>query len=617
MKLFLCSTLLVATQANFFRHVSKSHRVPHFLGAGQNHATNKFHAVFQIVHDSDLASTQVEYIDCGTDDATTCMSGTPTVIHTVTSLSTAIVNASTSPVTNVEDTTNGVYDLEYTPSQGYNHIITKLVLNTHTILEESYLCAAGHVPKLSGAGCDPCTAGKYAERGANSCSNCAAGKDSTGGAYAQSQCSNCAAGKYNPTAGNACQDCGTGKFLAAGVNIAASNCTDCTAGKYNDVAAAASCQNCDPDSTSNGNDVGYQDATGQTSCKACSIISSGYYVTTANKCSAAADRSQTQCGTAGSGACSGTYTACSNGSPITGGGADESCSGGSGGSDGSSGSSSWTCTCTNGQAGTGSSSGCTTCTRCNAGYGSTTCQQCAAGKFADGTSIAACSDCAAGKYNPTAGNACQDCGTGKFLAAGVNIAASSCTNCTAGKYNDQDALGSCKDCAAGHQTEDASGVANSGATKCEDCVAGKTDHDSSSSTSSSSTACQQCVAGKYEANLQGTGACDDCDVGKYSAATGATASTTCLDCNAAPNTGLTTETTGSDDQSDCVFAVTMYGYVHANLTGTCQDECVEWHGQLEDNFNANDVHPLNATGADQPLCNLLKKTGEMIKQQGC
>ena len=646
MKLFLCSTLMVATQANFFRHALKSHRVPHFLGAGQNHTTNKFHAVFQIVHDSDLANTEVEYFDCGTNDASTCLNGN--AFHTVTNLSPTTVDADTA-VTNVKDTNNNVYNLEYTPTVPKNHIITKLELNLHTIIEESYLCAAGHVPKLSVAGCDPCTAGKYAERGANSCSNCAAGKDSsagayaqsqcsncaagkynptagnacqdcaagkdsTGGAYAQSQCSNCAAGKYNPTAGNACQDCGTGKFLAAGVNIAASNCTDCTAGKYNDVAAAASCQNCDPDSTSTGASyTGYQDATGQTSCKACSIISSGYYVTTANKCSAAADRSQTQCGTAGSGACSGTYTACSNGSPITGGGADESCSGGSGGSDGSSGSSSWTCTCTNGQAGTGSSSGCTTCTRCNAGYGSTTCQQCAAGKFADGTSIAACSDCTAGKYQNLQGqSSCKNCGTGKFLAAGVNIAASSCTNCTAGKYNDQDALGSCKDCAAGHQTEDASGVANSGATKCEDCVAGKTDHDSSSS-----TACDDCVAGKYEANLQGTGACDDCDVGKYSAETGATASTTCLDCNAGPNTGLTTETTGSDDQSDCVFAVTMYGYVHANLTGTCQDECVEWHGQLEDNFNANDVNQLNATGADQALCNLLKNTGEMIKQQGC
>jgi len=502
MKLFLCSTLLVATQANFFRHVLKSHRVPHFLGAGQNHATNKFHAVFQIVHDSDLASTGVEYIDCGTADATTCMSGTPTVIHTVADLSTATVNADAA-VTNVKDTNNNVYDLEYTPSVPKNHIITKLELNNHTIIEESYLCAAGKVPNPDStvAGCDQCQPGKYAERGANSCSNCTIGKESSAGAAAQSQCVQCTAGKFNPTAGNACQDCGTGKFLAAGVNIAASSCTVCAAGKYNDVAAAASCKDCDPDSMSNGYGVGYQDDPGKSSCKVCTALASGQFVTT-GICTATTDTSFNTCTTTGLSCGVNALIACVSGDIFNGNGVDAHCG------------AAYNCVCNNGQAGTGSNSTCNTCTSCNPGYGGSTCQQCVAGKFADGSSNATCSDCTAGKYS--------------------DAQATQCTNC---------------------------------------------------------------------------------DVGKYSTATGLSGTTqaVCTDCDAAK----TTESAGSGLASDCVFSVTMYGYVRANFAGTCQDECVEWHGQLEDNFNANDVNQLNATGADQALCNLLKKTGEMIKQLGC
>ena len=504
MKLFLCSTLLVATQANFFRHVLKSHRVPHFLGAGQNHTTNKFHAVFQIVHDSDLANTEVEYFDCGTNDASTCLNGN--AFHTVTNLSPTTVDADTA-VTNVKDTNNNVYNLEYTPTVPKNHIITKLELNLHTIIEESYLCAAGHVPKLSVAGCDPCTAGKYAERGANSCSNCAAGKDSSAGAYAQSQCSNCAAGKYNPTAGNACQDCGTGKYAdtvgkttcdtcAAGsetqasstfVTSAAEACVACVAGKADkDSDSSTTCYTC------NTNSEEYQSSTGTTSCNTCET---GTFTCGDNKVS----------------------TCASN------------CGGSSGGSGGT-----FTCTNTYEYIATGSS-----------GYLS--CATCAAGKDQTSATGTSCADCDAGEARAgSATAACASCDGGTFSAAG----AATCTDCGAGTFS----------------------------------------------------------AG-------GAATCTDCAVGKYSTATGLSGATqtVCTDCATAKTTG----SAGSGLASDCVFAVTMYGYVRANFAGTCQDECVEWHGQLEDNFNANDVNQLNATGADQALCNLLKNTGEMIKQQGC
>jgi hypothetical protein len=57
----------------------------------------------------------------------------------------------------------------------------------------------------------------------------------------------------------------------------------------------------------------------------------------------------------------------------------------------------------------------------------------------------------------------------------------------------------------------------------------------------------------------------------------------------------------------------MYGYVRANLTGTCQDECVRWHDKLEDEFDAADVE--EETNA--AICNLLKTDGVLLKQSGC
>jgi hypothetical protein len=647
MKLFLCSTLLGATQANFFRHVSKSHRVPHFLGAGKNHATNKFHAVFQIVHDTDLASTEVEYFDCGTNDANTCMSGTP--IHTLADLSATTVN-NDAAVTNVKDTTNGVYDLEYTPTQGYNHIITKLELNSHTILEESYLCAAGHVPKSSGAGCDPCTAGKYAERGALSCSDCAAGKDSSAGATKagdcavcavgkvsaggvacsgcglgekpksdKSACENCPNGKYQDSAGQSdtCKSCPVGKANPGGAAAAdydsQTDCDDCAAGKYADSTGLASCKNCAAGSetqassafvTSAAEDCvtcaqgkADTDSDSSTTCYSCDATLQEYQSSTG----------QTLCNTCGTN----TFTCGDN--------TVSSCASNCGSSGGGGGS----VTCANAweYIATGGN-GYLSCATCAAGKDQTSptgssCDDCDAGKSRANGAQAACASCADGKYSQAGATQCTDCDDGQEDTGTDGNKATACRDCPIGKYDD-DLIAStaCKVCGRGKYQNAVK------KTSCTDCAAGS--HNDGAGGSNTDTAgdmddptdCVSCGAGTFSA--AGAATCTDCDVGKYSTTTGATASSTCLDCNAGPNSGLTTATAGSGKQSDCVFAVTMYGYVKANLTGTCQDECVEWHGELKDNFaDAHDVHRLNATGADIALCGLLKQNGEMIKQQGC
>ena len=648
MKLFLCSTLLVATQANFFRHVSKNHRVPHFLGAGSRHATNKFHAVFQIVHDSDLANTAVEYIDCGTKDATTCMSGTPTVIHTVADLSNATVNADTD-VTNVKDTTNDVYDLEYTPSAPKNHIITKLELNSHTILEESYLCAAGHVPKSSGAGCDQCVAGKYAERGANSCSNCTAGKESSAGATASGDCNNCAAGKvsaggvacsgcavgekpksdksacencpngkYQDSAGQSdtCTSCPKGKANAGGAAASdydsQADCDDCGTGKYADVTGLASCKNCTAGSeTQASSTVVTSAAEACVACVAGKVDKDSDSSTTCYSCDAAQQEYQSSTGQTSCNTCStGTFTCGDN--------TVSSCASNCGSSGGGGGG---ITTCANAwqYVFTDPYSGQTSCKTCAAGKDqisstASSCDDCDAGESRAGSATAACASCDAGKYSDAQAATCTDCDEGQQDTNTDGNKATACEDCPIGKYDDDYAASTaCKVCGRGKYQDTPK------QTSCTDCTAGS--HNDGAGGSNPDTAgdmdasgdCAQCGAGTFSA--AGAAECTDCDVGKYSTATGLSGQSqaVCTDCAA----GKTTGSAGSGLASDCVFSVTMYGYVKANFTGTCQNECVEWHGQLEDNFNANDVHPLNATGADKALCNLLKKTGEMIKQQGC
>ena len=87
---------------------------------------------------------------------------------------------------------------------------------------------------------------------------------------------------------------------------------------------------------------------------------------------------------------------------------------------------------------------------------------------------------------------CQACAAGKYAESG----ASSCTDCPVGKY---------------YESTGARSVST-----CKDCLAGKF---STALGASSSSTCQACAAGKYAES--GASSCTDCPVGKYYESTGA------------------------------------------------------------------------------------------------
>ena len=106
-------------------------------------------------------------------------------------------------------------------------------------------------------------------------------------------------------------------------------------------------------------------------------------------------------------------------------------------------------------------------------------------------------------------------------------------------------------------------------------------------------------------------------------------------CTACPTGKVAQCTAGCTASSDCSFRSHMYGYVkvpvasNPGLPGctsgcTCEDKCISWRGDLKDGFTIADrtneaitVLDDSANGADKTLCDLLKKGGRLIKQQGC
>jgi len=180
---------------------------------------------------------------------------------------------------------------------------------------------------------------------------------------------------------------------------------------------------------------------------------------------------------------------------------------------------------------------------------------------------------------------------------------------------------------------------NGGATTCTQCPIG------TYSTGGANTACTQCPGNSVFTGTGGTAISDCKCVGGYRAST-----TACIQCQAntynVASDPVGTETTcdnctngkfapvGSDAATDCTFRSQMYGYAKlvdsstsTSCTSlcTCNDECIRWHGELSEGFNwvhRNDgvnqgFDILNATGTDSELCDLLKSSGQLIKQQGC
>lgn len=543
MKLFLCSTLMVATQANFFRHPFKRHRVSHFLGSGSSHKPQEFHAVFQLFDNTQKDNVKVEYYNCDTKNASTCLADTNNKIKNVTL-------GSLPAGGEVTVTANGdVWDLKYTPTtfklansnEWPNHILTKIDLTDASVLEESFLCEAGKVPKADGSACEDCVAGSFAVRGQTSCTPCAAGEyqESDG----QTSCDYIPAGQQGQS-----DDTAGGTYVAPGASHAveckegftgdgSEECASCPAGQSRSPYSAPTCDLCDfgtaralnydggctTCAASNGK---YQDQSGQASCKDCStpsqIAGSEQYVSTI--CANEANTGLDDCGSCAQGTQE--DDACVHGSYSQTGSAT-SCE-----------SNTIVCTCDDGNPSTGIS-GCTTCAGCDAGF-------------------------------TLVNGACNACPDGEYSNGGT------CTVCPAGKKG--------------------TGSGGNQATACTDCAAGKW---SSTEGANSEHTCTDCAAGKYnELDGQATDTCQNCPSGKNSPAG------------------------SSDVDDDCEWKVTMFGYVltpdvpsctsNCACTGT-NKPCVQWHGQLTDGFNINDVH----IESNSAICNMLKQDGLLLKASVC
>jgi hypothetical protein len=203
----------------------------------------------------------------------------------------------------------------------------------------------------------------------------------------------------------------------------------------------------------------------------------------------------------------------------------------------------------------------TSCTQCAPGKytstaGATTCSVCPAGGFATATSCTNCSagtidhdsdaatpcrDCAAGTYNDMpAAVACSICPAGTYSAAVASISIAACINCSAGTSDhDSDAATPCRDCAAGTYNDmpavvtcsicpagTYSAAAANTFAACINCSIGTSDHDSDAA-----TPCQDCAAGTYN-DMPAAVTCSICPAGTYSAAVASITIAACINCSA-------------------------------------------------------------------------------------
>ena len=120
-------------------------------------------------------------------------------------------------------------------------------------------------------------------------------------------------------------------------------------------------------------------------------------------------------------------------------------------------------------AGKYSNLGSTTCYECAAGKfssspGSPSCSSCLSGKFAPSraaTSESACSPCPAGSYSGPASPSCAPCAKGKFSGSGGKGA---CADCAAGKYADREGGEVCAPCRRGSYAN------NTASASCVECA---------------------------------------------------------------------------------------------------------------------------------------------------
>ena len=270
-----------------------------------------------------------------------------------------------------------------------------------------------------------------------------------------------------------------------------------------------------------------------------------------------------------------------------------------------------------------------------------------------------CSPCSSSTYAPSGAITCTSC-------AAVTVASGTCSACTtavasgctavacdANKFDtDNNAANGCEaGCAAvtdGTCSACTTAVA-SGCTSISSCATNKFDTNGNATdgceagcptvasgtcdTCSDATTCTgvTCSANKFDTNGDAT---DGCEAGCAAVTDG-----TCSACTTAVASGCTAVTCSRgfipgvnliDGSAVCIPRSHMYGYVDVPVASTplctsgctCQPKCVSWRGNLKDGFTiaertSQGISVLLDGGVDKPLCDLLKKGGRLIKQQGC
>ena len=217
------------------------------------------------------------------------------------------------------------------------------------------------------------------------------------------------------------------------------------------------------------------------------------------------------------------------------------------------------------------------------------------------------SDCTCPVGTNAIGSGCAHCPPGTFNTnTDPASPATTCDNCVSGKYAayfGQYLCTECADCVAGEERLNCGG---SSPGECSKCVPGKYDV--------GGNICEICPAGSITDTGVASGAvnCTQCPDDTYSTQSNVTACTACV-------TGKVSST-GSDEESDCLWSSIMYGYVKLK-DNNCADTCTNWHGNLQEEFTAEEgvaagITQLNSA-TDAALCNLLKSSGQLIKQDGC
>ncbi|GMH97930.1 hypothetical protein TrVE_jg8351 [Triparma verrucosa] len=423
--------------------------------------------------------------------------------------------------------------------------------------KECYDCGLGRAATAAGAvTCDLCQPGKYSnETGAETCRNCTQGRYSS--TVNSATCTSCGNGHYCLEEGMTAQiECRSGTFSGTSA-FGVQACTECEAGKYAANEKSTECEKCNSGNFCN--ETGtvtphrclerlkeYTPTTGAhefclecTSCKkgfqfdectsagpSCSECDAGKFGGDGIECSNCTrgkynvDMAASQC------------KPCNNGNvcPDEGSKLMTRCEPGSyTPDDGNS-----YATCFPCPAGMKSVSG-NRCEQCPSGRyseaGSSSCDDCARGKFNDVVGSPSCALCPASTYNNSTGMPkCTKCPSGKFSNS---QGSKECTECPPKSFSGEGST-DCSSCHALNCEPGQEVICDADNRECVDCLPGHF--------SAQGDACTACPVGKA-ATAVGSAFCTSCNLGKYSNEVG---SSSCLRCASG------TYTNGDNEYSSCI-----------------------------------------------------------------